>query len=129
MLCLNTLADVVGAISDPDLDADLRRLIARRGWQTYAPQASPSRAATRIVVIQGGDSPDAINTTLGWAITGDDAEEPKYDTLNEHGLWFEIVYSWRSGRDTAIFVENGPGTELGIHYLCLAHFWTEAVGR
>lgn len=129
MLCLNTLADVVSAISDPDLDADLRRLIARRGWQIYAPQASPRRAATRIVVIQGGDSPDVINTSLGWAITGDDGEEPRYDTLNEHGLWFEIVYGWRSGRDTVIFVENGPDTELGIHYFCLAHFWTEAVGR
>ena len=129
MLCLNTLADVAGVISDPDLDDDLRTLIAHRGWQAYADHPSCLSEDTRIVVVQGGDTPEVINTAVGFDITGDDGEEPRYDTLKDHEGWFEIVYRGRYGRDTVVFVENGPGTELGIHYLCLAHFWTEVGGR
>lgn len=129
MLCLNTLADVAGIISDSDLDDDLRTLIAHRGWQAYADHPSCLSEDTRIVVVTGGDSPDVINTAVGFPITGDDAEEPSYDSLYDHGLWFEIVYLGRCGRDTVMFVENSPATELGLHYLCLAHFWTEVGGR
>lgn len=129
MICLNTLADVAGIISDSDLDDDLRTLIAHRGWQAYADHPSCLSEDTRIVVVQGGDTPYVINTAVGFAITGDDAEEPSYDTLDDHGLWFEIVYRGRCGRDTVIFVENSPATEMGLHHLCLAHFWTEGAGR
>ncbi|GAA0204193.1 hypothetical protein QOZ96_002061 [Brevundimonas nasdae] len=129
MLCLNTLADVAGVISDPGLDDDLRTLIAHRGWQAYADHPSCLSEDTRIVVVHGGDTPDVINTAVGFPITGDDAEEPTYDTLDDHGLWFEIIYRGRCGRDTVVFVENGPGTEMGLHHLCLVHFWTEVGGR
>ena len=128
MLSMNTIADVASVISDPDLEEDLRTLIAHRGWQAYADHPSHLSEDTRILVVQGGDTASLINTAAGFPITGD-AEEAKYDTLEDHGLWFEIVYRGRCGRDTVIFVENGPGTELGIHYLCLTHFWTEVGGR
>lgn len=126
MLCLNTLAEVASAISDPDLDDDLRTLIAQRGWQAYAEHPSHLSEDTRIVVVQGGDSPEVINDALGFAITGDHAEEPSYERLEDHGLWFEITYA---GRGAVIFVENSPGCELGIHHLCLAHFWIGEGGR
>lgn len=129
MLCMNTLADVAGSISDPDLEEDLRTLIAHRGWQAYADHPSHLSKDTRIVVVQGGDTPDVINTAVGFPITGDNAEEPTYDTLDDHGLWFEIVYRGRCGRDTIVFVENGPGTELGLHHRCIVHFWTGEAGR
>lgn len=129
MLCLNTLADVAGVISDPELDDDLRTLIAQRGWQAYAEHPSHLSEDTRIVVVQGGDTPEVINAAVGFAITGDDAENPSYDRLDDHEGWFEIVYRGRFGQDTVVFVENGPGTELEIHYLCLAHFWIEVGGR
>lgn len=129
MLCLNNLAEVAGAISDPDLDDDLRTLIAQRGWQAYAEHPSDLSEDTRIVVVQGGDAPDVINTALGFAITGDDAESPSYDRLEDHGLWFEVLYRRRGERDVVVFVENGPGTELGIHHLCLAHFWIGEGGQ
>ncbi|WP_087120731.1 hypothetical protein [Brevundimonas sp. SH203] len=129
MLCLTTLADVAGVIGEPDLDDGLRTLIAHRGWQAYANHPSYLGEDTRIVVVQGGDTPDVINTAVGFEITGDDAEEPTYDTLDDHGLWVEIVYRARCGRDIVVFVENGPATELGLHHLCLVHFWTEAGDR
>ncbi len=121
MLRLNNLADVAGAISDPDLDDDLRTLIAQRGWQAYADHPSDLSEHTRIVVVQAGDRPEVINDAVQFNLTGDDAEEPSYDRLEDHGLWFEISFT---ARRTLVFVENSPGTELGIHYLCLAHFWT-----
>lgn len=86
MLCLNTLAEVARAISDPDLDDDLRTLIAQRGWQAYAQHPSNLSGDTRIIVVQGGDTPDVINTALGFAITGEHAEAPSYDRLEDHGL-------------------------------------------
>lgn len=129
MLSMNTLADVASVISDPDLDDDLRTLVAHRGWQAYADHPSCLSEDSRIVVVESGDSPDVINTAVGFPITGDGVEEPTYDTLDDHGLWFEIIYRGRGGRDTVIFVENSPATEMGLHYLCLAHFWTEESSR
>lgn len=129
MLCLTNLADVASALSDPDLDTDLRTLIAQRGWQAYGGHPAYLRENTRIVVVQAEDTPEVINAALGFAITGDHAENLKYDRLEDHGLWFEAVYERQSERDAIVFVQNDPGTELGIHYLCLAHFRTEAGGR
>lgn len=129
MLCLNTLADVACVISDPDLDDDVRTLIAQRGWQAYAEHPSHLSQDTRILVVQAGDTAEVINAAVGFPITGDDAEDPSYDALEDHEGWFEALYRGRFGRDTVVFVENDPGVELGIHWLCLAHFWTEVGGR
>ena len=109
MLSLTDCASTASALNDPDLDPDLRVLISRR-----------IRDDPKLFVVQGGDSPEVINAALGFAITGDQAEEPSYDWIEDHGLWFEIGHG-----ATRIFVENGPSTELGIHYLCLSHFWPE----
>ena len=112
MISLNDRASIASALNDPDLDPDLRVLIALRAGQL--------NDDTKLFIVQGGDTPEVINAALGFAITGDQAEEPSYDWIEDHGRWFEIAY------DTVrIFVENGPGTELGIHYLCLSHFWAE----
>ncbi|RSB48179.1 hypothetical protein [Brevundimonas sp. 357] len=128
MLCLNTLAEVANALSDPDLDPDLRRLLARQGWRFYGhPEHHPD---ARLIVIHGGDTPDVINTALGFVFTGDDADDLAFDWVEDHGLWFEIVITRPLGSPVRLFVENGPGTELGIHYRCLAYFWNEeADGR
>jgi hypothetical protein len=129
MLCINTLADLAGALSDPDLDTDLRNLIAQRGWEVYAERPSHLSEDTRIVVVQAGDTPEVINTALGFPITGDDAEDPSYDRIDDHRGWFEVIYRRRSEQDVVVFVEDDVGTELGVHYLCLAHFWTEVGGQ
>ena len=129
MLCLTNLADVAGALSDPDLDTDLKTLIAQRGWQAYAEHPSHLSEDTRIVVVQAGDAPDIINAAVGFAITGEQAEDPNYDRLEDHGFWYEIVLQRRGERDTVVFVENDPAVDLGLHFVCLAHFWTEVGGR
>lgn len=110
MLCLTDRASLASALNNPDLDLDLRVLIGLR--------ARLLDDDTKLFVVQGGDTPEVINAALGFCITGDQAEEPSYDSIEDHGLWFEIGQG-----STRIFVENGPSTELGIHYLCLSHFW------
>ena len=105
MLSLTDRASIASALNDPDL----RVLIDLR-----------ADGDTKLFVVQGGDTPEVINAALGFPITGDLAEEPSYDWIEDHGRWFEIAYG-----TVRIFVENGPGTELGIHYLCLSHFWAE----
>lgn len=123
MLRLNNLAEVASALSDPDLDPKLRCLLALRGWHFYGhPEHHPD---TSLIVIHGGDTPDVINTALGFAFTGDGANDVAFDWVEDHGLWFEILVTPHLGSPVRLFVENGPGTELGIHYRCLAYFWNE----
>lgn len=123
MLSLTDPASVSLTLSDTNLDPDLRALIGLRAWQLHAEQGRPLGAGFRLIVVQGGDTPDVINTALGFAITGDRAEERDYDWIEDHGLFFEVAYGSDDEALTRVFVENGPATELGIHSLCLAHFW------
>ena len=117
MLTLKTCAAVADALHDTDLDPGLRELIRLRARQLHA----GLKSHPWFFVIRGGDTAEVINDALGFNITGDHAEPPSCDWIQDHGLWFEIAFG-----HTRTFVENGPGTELGIHYLCLAHFWTDA---
>lgn len=129
MLSLTNPAEVARALHDTDLDADLRALITHRAWQLCAEGDGPLGGDARFIVVEGGDTAEVINDAVGFPITGEDAEVPRYVWLEDHGLWFEIAYARGEGSRTFIFVENTPATELGIHYLCLSHFWSEGEGR
>lgn len=123
MLTLTDGPSVSRALSDTTLDLDLRALIGFRAWQLHVEQGLAIGPGFRLIVVQGGDTPDVINTALGFPITGDRADGHSHDWVEDHGLWFEISYGGDDEALTRVFVENGPGTELGIHHLCLAHFW------
>jgi hypothetical protein len=78
----------------------------------------------QIFVVQAGDCPEVINEALGFPITGDNAEEPAFLSIQDHeGRWFEIVYARSNDPHTRIFLENNVGCEVGLHSLCLSHFW------
>ena len=115
MLLLTDRASVLRALEDPELDADLRTLIGQRSQQLGR--------SIKLFVVQGGDTSDIINGALGFVITGDHADVDDYDMIQDHGLWFEVIFDTKAGQPFRVFVENGPGTELGIHSLCLVHFW------
>ena len=129
MLTLTDRASVSRTLSDTTLDLDLRALIGLRAWQLHVEQGRPIGTGFRLIVVQGGDTPDVINTALGFAITGDRADGHSYDWIKDHGFWFEISYGGEGEALTHVFVENGPGTELGVHSLCMAHFWSEGEER
>lgn len=124
MLSLIDCASVSRALSDSDLDLELRALIGLRAWQLHVEQSRPLGAGCRLVVVQGGDAPDVINAALGFCITGDPAEEPSYDWIEDHGLFYEIAINRRANL-IHVFAEAGPSLELGLHLLCLSHFWPD----
>lgn len=116
MLTLIDRDAIKAALKAYDLDAHLRALIGLRVWERdLDPSLPPS---IKLVVIQAGDDPDLINDAVGFPITGDKSEDASFDWIEDHGRWFELAYASRSLR---VLVEDDPGTELGIHYLCLAH--------
>jgi phosphoserine aminotransferase len=129
MLSLTDRASVSRALSDTALDLDLRALIGLRAWQLHVERGLQLGTGFRIIVVQGGDTPSVINAALGLHLTGAGAESLAYDWIEDHGLWFEISYGATGDAQTRVFVENGPGTELGIHALCLAHFWPSTEER
>lgn len=115
-------ASIAEALTDPGLDPDLVALVRCLALDLGGGNDF------RIVVIHAGDTPTVINDAVCHPITGDGAEELSFDWIKDHdGRWFEISLLIE-GMPTRIFVENGPGTELGIHYLCLSHFWPEGEG-
>ena len=128
MLLLTDTDSVSRALADPALDLDLRALLGLRAWQLHVEQGCRLGERLRFVVFQGGDTPDIINGALGFPMTGELANKPAYDWIEDHGLWFEIAYGTGGKALTRVFVENGPATELGVHYLCLAHFWRDGEG-
>lgn len=128
MLSLTDVFAVSGALEDTDLDVDLRALIGFRAWHMCVEHEGQIGTDVQIFVVQGGDTPETINEALGFPITGEAAEEPAYLSIEDHGLWFELAYAREDDPHTRIFVENGPGTELGIHYLCQSHFWFDGEG-
>jgi hypothetical protein len=127
VLSLTICAAVASARDDREIDPEL--WIGRRAWLLCVQEDRPLGEDIRFVVVEGGDTPEVINEALGFPITGDDPEEPSYESIEDHGLWFEIAYANRDRLRTYIFVENGPGTELGLHYLCLSHFWPDNEGE
>lgn len=126
MLCLTDRAAIGAALRNLTLDVDLRALIGLRVWDLYVEHHRPPDKGVRFYAVQGGDTADVINAALGIPITGDEAEDTGFDFIVDHGIWMEIAYSPNDGIPTRVFVENGPGTELGIHTLCLGHFWPDA---
>ncbi|HZV83432.1 MAG TPA: hypothetical protein VFF48_00435 [Brevundimonas sp.] len=119
MFIITGRASLAGVLDDPDLDLDLRVLLGLR--------ARYLSDDTKLFVVQAGDTPQVINKALQFDITGDEAEEPSFKWVVDHGRWFEILYHRGEGQKR-ILVENHPGTELGIHYLCLSHFWPDDAG-
>lgn len=129
MLSLTDRASVSRALSDTTLAPDLRALIGLRAWQLHVEQGRPLGSRFKLIIVQGGDTPHMINAALGLVITGDSAEDHPVDWIKDHeGQWFEISLPQIDGVPTRVFVENGPGTELGIHYLCLSHFCPDSEG-
>ena len=127
MLSLTDVFSVSSALGDRDLDVDLRALLGFRAWHMCVEHEGAIGDDVQIFVVQGGDTADVINAALGFPITGDNAEEPSYFSLEDHGgLYFELAYVRDDSPHIRIFVENGPACELGLHSLCLGHFWPGA---
>ena len=128
MLLITDGASLANALSDTDLDSDLRALLGLRAWQLHVEQGLPFGAGFRLIAVLGGDTSDVVTAALGSPLVGELEDQTSYDWIEDHGLWLEVAYGAGGDVLTRAFVENGPATELGIHYLCLSHFWPDGEG-
>ena len=91
VISLTLCAAIASPRDDRELDTDLCALIGRRAWLLCV--ESLESEGVRFVVVEGGDTPEVINQALGFPITGEHAEQPSYEWIEDHGLWFEIAYA------------------------------------
>lgn len=126
MLNLTDRAAITAALTDADLDSDIRSLIGLRAWQIDDDRSRPLGDFLRMVVVQPGDTPEVINAAVGFPITWELADQPSFEWIEDHGTWFEIAYVLTDDFGLLVFVQDDPGTEFGIHFMCLGCFDRDA---
>lgn len=120
MLKLTDRAAVTAALTDPDIDPELRALIGLRAWQLDDVRHQPLGETVRFVVIQPGDAPSTIHDAVGFPLTWDQADQPGFEWMNDHGRWFELAYVLTDDLGLIVFVADDPGTESTLRFNCLA---------
>lgn len=115
MLSLTDRDDVTTALTDLTLDPSLRALIGLRVWQIDTDRSHPLSDVVQIVVVHPGDPPDAILEGVGFPIILDEANQPGFDWIEDHGAWFELAYVLNDEAGMLVFVPDHPDTEPGLH--------------
>ena len=120
MLSLKDRDAVTAALTDPTLDPTLRALIGLRVWQVDTDRREPLSDVLQIVVVQPGDTSEAIHEAVGYPITWDQAEQPGFEWMNDHGSWFELAYVLTDEFGMLVFVADHPDTNFVLRFNCLA---------
>lgn len=120
MMSLIDRHSVTATLTNLEIDSDLRALLGLRVWQLDTERDRPLSEIVRVIVVQPGDTPAVINAALGFPITWDQADQPSFEWIEDHGSWFEIAYMLNDDLGMLVFVADDPGTEFGIHFMCLA---------
>jgi len=120
MISISTRESITAALTNRKLDAELRALIGLRAWQLDVERQRPLNDTIRFVVIQPGDTPEIIHAVVGFPITWDQAEQPGYEWMEDHGSWFELAYVLTDDFGLLVFVAEDPGTNFNLLFNCLA---------
>lgn len=121
MLSLTDRDAVTAALTDPNLDPTLRALIGLRVWQVDTDRREPLGDVLQIVVVEPGDTSEAIHEAVGYPITYDQAEQPGFEWMNDHGSWFELAYVLTDDFGMLVFVADHPDTNFTLRFNCLAY--------
>ena len=119
MLSLTDRDSVTAALTDPNLDLNLRALIGLRAWQMDDDRDRPLSDIVQFVVVQPGDPPEIIHKAVGFPITWDQAEQPGWEWMEDHGSWFELAYVLTDDFGLLVFVADDPGTNFNLRFNCL----------
>jgi len=120
MLSLTDRDAVTAALTDPGLDPDLRALIGLRAWQLDTDRDRPLSDIVQFVVVQPGDTSEVIHKAVGFPITWDQAEQPGWEWMEDHGPWFELAYVLTDDFGMLVFVADDPRTNAVLRFNCLA---------
>lgn len=119
MLSLTDRDAVTAALTDPTLDPILRALIGLRVWQVDTDRRRPIGEILQIIVVQPGDCPEVIHNAVGFPITWDQADQPGWEWMNDHGSWFELAYVLTDDFGMLVFVADHPDTNDTLRFNCL----------
>lgn len=119
MLSLTDRDDVTTALTDLTLDPSLRALIGLRVWQIDTDRTQPLSDVLRIVVVHPGDPPEVILDRVGFPIILDEANQPGFDWMEDHGAWFELAYVLNNEAGMLVFVPDHPDTDPSLRAYCL----------
>lgn len=120
MLSLTDRDAVTAALTDPGLDPHLRALIGLRAWQLDTERDRPLSDIVQFVVVQPGDASEVIHKAVGFPITWDQAEQPGWEWMEDHGPWFELAYVLTDDFGLLVFVADDPRTNSVLRFNCLA---------
>lgn len=120
MLKLTDRAAITAALTDQSLDPELRALIGLRAWQLDDVRRQPIGETVKFVVVQPGDTPAEIHVAVGFPITWDQADQPGFEWIHDHGRWFELAYIITEDFGLLVFVADDPGTNSTLLFNCLA---------
>jgi hypothetical protein len=119
MLSLTDRDAVTAALTNPNLDPNLRVLIGLRAWQMDDDRSLPLSDIVQFVVVQPGDTSEVIHEAVGFPITWDQAEQPGFEWMEDHGAWFELAYVLTDDVGMLVFVADDPGTNFTLRFNCL----------
>lgn len=119
MLSLTDRDAVTAALTDSTLDPALRALIGLRVWQVDTDRHRPLGEILQIIVVQPGDCPEVIHNAVGFPITWDQADQPGWEWMNDHGSWFELAYVLTDDFGMLVFVADHPDTNDTLRFNCL----------
>lgn len=120
MLSLTDRDAVTAALKDLNLDPNLRALIGLRVWQVDDDRDRLLSDIVQFVVVQPGDTPEVIHEAVGFPITWDQADQPGFEWMEDHGSWFELAYVLTDDFGLLVFVADDPGTNFVLRFNCLA---------
>ncbi|WP_396594845.1 hypothetical protein [Brevundimonas sp. R86498] len=119
MLKLTDRAAVKATLTDPTIDPELRALIGLRVWQLDDVRHQPLGETVQFVVVQPGDTPDTIHESVGFPICWDQADQPGWEWMEDHGAWFELAYVLSDDLGLVVFVADHPDTNPTLLFNCL----------
>jgi len=106
------------------IDLRLKRLLIKRRDQL----GGDITGQARFVIVQPGDSPDALEAELGFSILqnpadgtrfGDPDFTPGWEWIEEHGHCFELAFIMTDdGFAHIVLIENSQGVEPELLRLC-----------
>lgn len=118
MLSITDRDAVTAVLTDPTLDPELRALIGLRVWQVDTDRRQPLGEILQIVVVQPGDTSEVIHEAVGFPITWDQADQPGFEWMNDHGSWFELAYVLTDDFGMLVFVADHPDTNFTLRFNC-----------
>ncbi len=111
---------VTAALTDKTLDSEIRALLGLRIWQVDTDRRIPLSDILQIVIIQPGDSFEIIHDAVGFPLCWDQADQPGFEWMNDHGTYFEICYVLTDDFGLLVFVADHPDTNYTLRFNLLA---------